>query len=211
MLLLEKKTKYYHLGIWKIEETKEEFLSLFQTKDKIEPSIKDITSPSKILERLAVRVLLRLMLKKKQDILYLKSGKPYLMNSNLNISISHTKGYVAVLLGNSKYLGMDIQYITPKIKNIKDKFISENEYINTSKELIHLLLHWCAKETLYKAMGKGLDLKNSFRIEHFEPKEQGMFKAYELMSEQPLSFNIEYSVTPEYVLTYTHQNIITDI
>lgn len=204
MLLLQKKTKNYHLGIWKIEESKEELLSFFQSKDKIERSIQRIKAPSKVLERLAVRVLLRMMLNKKQDILYLKSGKPYLLNSKLNISISHTKGYVAVILAESKYLGIDIQYIAPKILNIEHKFISDKEYINPANKLNHLLLHWAAKETLYKAIGNGVDFKESFLIEPFEPQEHGILKAHETASELSLIFDIDYTVTPEFVLTYTY-------
>jgi len=203
MLIVEEQKKHYHLGVWKIEETKDELLSFFSCKEKVKECYAGIRSESKVLERLAVRVLLQTLLKKETDILYLNTGKPYLKDMGLNISISHTKGYVAVILTNLKYVGLDIQYITEKVKLIKPKFISGNEYIDSNNELHHLLLHWSAKETLYKAIGKGIDLKKSFLIDRFTPLEKGTFKAAELITGHYLSFDIEYKITSDYVVTYT--------
>lgn len=86
-------------GIWKADETVEELLALLPHKEKYEADICGFTANSRKLERLAVRVLLYEMLGEEKEIGYRSSGKPYLADGSASISISHTKGYVAVLLG----------------------------------------------------------------------------------------------------------------
>lgn len=203
MLISEEKNKDFHLGIWKIEESKEKLLSLFSDKANIMDNIGIISSDSKILERLAVRLLFRTLVKDDVDIMYRENGRPYLKDSKLNISISHTKDYVAVILSPCKYVGLDIQHITDKVKRVRSKFISEKEFIDPKNELIHLLLHWASKETLYKAINKGVDLKNSFFLDHFTPQEKGLISVSETVTGLNRSFIVNYKTTPHYVLTYT--------
>lgn len=203
MLIYQEETKDYQLGIWKVEENQDQLLSFFSDNEKIMESIDGINSQSKILERLAVRILLRSLLKKDIEILYYDNGRPFLKDKEANISISHTKGYVAVILTSHKYVGIDIQYITEKVKKVRSRFISDKEFIDTNKELEHLLLHWSTKETLYKAISKGADLRNSFLIEHFIPENEGVLKASEHATGFNLVFDVNYKVTTDYVLTYT--------
>lgn len=203
MIYLEERTSHFHLGIWKIEESKDELLSLLGDMPFIEKDVLLLRSQSKILERLAVRVLLRSMLNKAVEIGYETTGKPYLNGLSLNISISHTKGYVAVLLSDKHRRGIDIQYVTDKVKRVKSRFVSNEEYISEVNNLTHLLLFWSAKETLYKAMGGGVNLKDSFRVLRFEPQSDGIIQVVEKITPQEELFNLAYKVTSDFVLTYT--------
>lgn len=203
MIYLEERTSHFHLGIWKIEESKDELLSLLGDMSLIEKDVLLLKSQSKVLERLAVRVLLRSMLNKVVEIGYEITGKPYLNGLNLNISISHTKGYVAVLLSDKQRRGIDIQYITDKVRIVKSRFVSNEEYISETNSLIHLLLFWSAKETLYKAIGGGVNLKDSFRILKFDPESDGVIQVVEKITTQEELFNLAYKVTSDFVLTYT--------
>mgnify|MGYP000016543064 CR=1 FL=1 len=62
------------------------------------------------LEWLAVRVLLYTLSGEEKEIAYHPSGKPYLADASASLSISHTKGYVAVVLGlPGREVGIDIE------------------------------------------------------------------------------------------------------
>ena len=68
------------------------------------------TAAHRRLEWLAVRVLLYTLSGEEKEIAYHPSGKPYLADDSASISISHTKGYVAVALGlPGREVGVDIE------------------------------------------------------------------------------------------------------
>lgn len=85
-------------------------------------------------------------------IAYHPNGAPYLSGSSLHISISHTKGYAAVLLQDHPAAGIDIEYRSERVSRIRSRFMNPEEEAGIDKEYEteHLLLHWCAKETLLK-------------------------------------------------------------
>lgn len=203
MLLFQKYTDKSLLGVWKIDESIGELLSFLDNDSTIYSEILNLKAKSKIQEKLAVRVLLKHLLKKEVDILYHPSGKPYLKMHEKYISISHTKGYVAVILSSYAETGIDIQYITPKVEKVQPRFISPSEFIDPENELIHLLLHWAAKETLYKTIGiPGLSFKNDLFIFPFIPKEKGQFESSIHNIKKIKKYIISYFSTPQFVLTF---------
>ncbi|GAB6011267.1 4'-phosphopantetheinyl transferase family protein [Viscerimonas tarda] len=190
-------------AIWKIDETKEQLLSLLDDQSLLDDILRMKSEP-RMIERLAVRVLFKQLTGKEDKILYRPSGSPYVEDESVNISISHTRGYVAVVLNKKQYLGIDIQYITGKVKRIRHRFISPDEYIDPGNELIHLLLHWSAKETLYKALRlPGIDLLKELYVLPFKPESQGMFSAIEKLTDNNSAFDIHYLVQPDFVFTIT--------
>ncbi|NDW18555.1 hypothetical protein D0T53_06455 [Dysgonomonas sp. 216] len=204
MLYLRKQTHDSIFAIWKITETKEELLQLLENHSILEREVLSLKSGEKVIERLAVRVLLKYLLGREVDIRYFPSGKPFMRGLDVYMSISHTHGYVAVIIGEKETLGIDIQSIEEKVKRVRRKFISAKEFICPQNELIHLLLHWSAKETVYKAIGKaGVTLTDEIHIEHFIPKDSGKFIATDLTNDEEQDMVINYMVTPDFVLTYT--------
>ena len=114
-------------GIWKADETVEELLALLPHKEKYEADICGFTANSRKLERLAVRVLLYKMLGEEKEIGYRSSGKPYLADGSASISISHTKGYVAVLLGGpEKEVGIDVECYGERVRKVAHNFVGED-------------------------------------------------------------------------------------
>lgn len=203
MLIYKDINTKYTLGIWKITETTDSLLALLDENEADTLRI-DYHSESRLREIAATRVLLSQIIDKAAKIEYLPNRKPYLKDSRLNISISHTKGYAAVILSQTEYLGIDIEYRSDRVKRIRNKFVSDKEYIDPENEIIHLLLHWSAKETMYKALSKeGVELRSDFLINPFTPKDSGLISAHEYYSDKQLSFNIQYLITDKYVLTYT--------
>lgn len=204
MFIYKEENTEYTWGIWKIEESLETLLSKLTNKSDLHDFISGTTSNARILERVAVRVLLKTLIGQEKTINYYPNGKPYFEDQTINISISHTRGYVAVILSQSPLLGIDIEYISDRVKRIRSRFISESEYIDPENEVLHLLLHWSGKETMYKALSRNkIDLKDNFHIKRFSPSEKGSFEASETFTDDNLHFTIQYLITDEYVMTYT--------
>jgi len=167
-------------------------------------------------EWLTVRVLLKKMLGEEKQIAYTPAGKPYLVDSPYHISISHTKGYVAVAVDENYPVAVDIEQISPRAEKLRSRFMNETEeqHLSKTQSLIHSLLHWSAKEAMYKYMNEeDIDFKSQLHIHPFEPVmgEWEKFAAHETRTEQQQNFVIRYLVEKEYVLciTATSSNTLT--
>jgi phosphopantetheinyl transferase len=191
----------YRLGIWKIEEDEISLRRLIK-EDIAVP----FTNAGKRIEFLAVRALAKAMDIDPLKIAHLPSGKPYIENCALNVSISHTKGYVAILLSSLIHMGIDIEQISERILKVRSKFMHPDEekalYGLKCNESSSLLLHWCAKESLYKAIpDEEVDFINDLRILQFNISgEKGSFRAKALKS--GINFQVYYTIEKDFVLTY---------
>ncbi len=97
-------------------------------------------------------------------------GKPYFPSRpDLELSISHSAGIVAILLGD-RPLGLDIQELTPKVPLLKHKFMTpvEQSFLGEHSELQQHFC-WSTKEALYKAYAKRkLDFRGHIFTQPFE-------------------------------------------
>ena len=84
-------------GVWKIEESSDTLFSLLENGEEYLSQLEDIHTEHRRREWLASRVLLQTLLGRPARIAYHPNGAPYLLDSSLYISISHTKGYAAIL------------------------------------------------------------------------------------------------------------------
>lgn len=187
------------LGLWKIEESVEEFINHYSYLAKYQTVLKhQYHSDSRRREFLAVRALLHEMLgaeKGSLEIEYLQSGKPVL--DGYQISISHTKGFAAVILSKEHNVAIDIEYSSARVERIVSKFMRVDEIANNT---LQQLIHWSAKETIYKLYSED-DL-------HFEEMRVKILNEYTLDScvvenmKRKQTINVFCEITPEYVLTY---------
>lgn len=187
-----------------------ELLELLGNQEKYLTPLQQITSEHRKREWLSVRLLLKELLQEEKEIAYTSLGKPYLTDQSYHISISHTKGYVAVILDLHRPVGIDIEQVSLRIHKIRQRFVNfqEETYLVPEKETIHLLLYWSAKESIFKALGdEGVDFKTQLHIEAFRPESGVMssFSANETKTEQRHSFYVYYLVQPDYVLTFTRK------
>lgn len=192
----------YTLGVWKMDEDESALLEksgLSQMPTHVHHVRRQ--------EYLAVRAMASALGIPAMDIAYKPSGKPYLSNSGPTISISHTKGYVAVLLSKHELAGVDVEHASDRVRRIRKKFMHPLEELALSNvchpadETLGLLLHWCAKEAMFKAVPEdGVDFVQELRIDQFSsPQASGCFKGCFLRKDQ--SFQIDYLIRPDFVLT----------
>ena len=92
-----------------------------------------------------------------KEIAYYSSGRPYLKDGSRYISISHTRGYVAVALHSSCEVGMDIEQYGTRVRKVASRFIRSDEEpaMMEGDEVYALLLHWSAKEALFNIVQAG--------------------------------------------------------
>jgi len=197
-------------GVWKVEETSEELLSLLNEGSLYHFIPEDIHAEKRRQEWLTVRLLLRELIGKETVIDYHSSGAPYLIDSSLNISISHTKGYVAVLLQAEPYAGIDIEYRGERVLKIRSRFLSdlEEKNIDPDHEANHILIYWCAKEALFKMIGQTeVDFKNHLHIEPFSYRETGIIRAYETRTDEGRSYSLTFQVFPDFIMVWSQTDI----
>ena len=194
------------LVVVSLDEDSESLLSRLSNKERYLPVIEKMVENRK-REWLSIRVLVKEILGEEKEILYNSVGKPYLSDNSYYIGISHTKGYAALILNKENEVSVDIERITARIENIRTRFVNEEEEKALSKtnELIHLLLLWSSKESLYKRLSlENVDFKTQLHISPFDPVigEWSSLGAYETRTENHERFKIHYFVHNDYVLTY---------
>lgn len=90
-------------------------------------------------------------------------GKPFLAHhseADDQVSLSHSGDYCAIMHANAP-CGIDIQYFTPKMARISDRFMRSEEWTaiqcidaNDTTQIDQTLhFYWSAKEAIYKAWG----------------------------------------------------------
>jgi phosphopantetheinyl transferase len=194
------------MAVWEITETTSELMELLNSKDNSEwEYIKTIKSETRKNEYLAVRLLLRDLTQKNFTIAYHPDGSPYLPNNDsLNISISHTKDYVTVILSEETAPGIDIEYCSPRAWKLKERFLSVDELKFVETDNIATSV-WCAKETVFKALKQeNMDFIRHLTVVAFSGTENtGVLKIREQKTGTGEIFTINYSVTDRYILTWT--------
>ena len=134
------------IGLWKMTESEEELYAGVPELIRYRHVVCNMKSSARRLEFLCVRSLLMDMMGGMHEIIHNSDGKPYL-ECGKNISISHTRGYVAVILSDNSDVAIDIEYMDERVCRIADRFLRDDE---KTDETIEKLLSWCAKESLYK-------------------------------------------------------------
>ena len=194
------------IGIWKIEENIEDLLSFFSEKQsKYRTEISRFQYPKRKLEFLSVRLLLKELTGFENDIYYNSNGIPSLVGNRFKISVSHTNGYASVIIHPSANVGLDIEQKRDKIVRLKHKFLAQDELENMDKEneLEHLLLHWSAKETMFKMMGEtDVDFISHLHISPFLPFKEGTIDSFETKSKKQRRFSLNYKIQDDYVLVW---------
>jgi 4'-phosphopantetheinyl transferase len=191
----EHKKGHYKLGFWKIEETFDELFSMVCLSPADCSVLNAFGNEARKLEWLSVRVMLKDLVQNNTGIFYNQRRKPFLNDSSYNISISHSFKITSVLLSKNHKVGIDLEYMSHRIRNISDRFMNDKEYIAPGNDLgfYHLYLHWCAKEALYKICDKeNLSFKANLIIDPFEPGDEGVIQGNVIRDGQHEVFPMKY-------------------
>ena len=136
------------------------------------------------------------------------NGKPSL-NTNSNISISHSYEIAAIAISDNSKIGLDIQLNGNKIFNIQHKFLNPSEKLNIGENpsLIILTMIWTSKESIYKAIGlKGTSLSNNIIIDKVVEKDKTGI-GYYINGTEKVKFDLKFFYLDEYIICYAHQSL----
>lgn len=187
------------LGVWRLTEPLEEVCAHLPRR-LVDEAEHRFSAPHRRQEWLGVRLLLQTLMGELPEVAYHESGRPYLpLMGGWHISISHTKGYVAAVVGQG-VVGIDIEQVSERVHKVASRFVRpDEEAADTSR----LLLHWSAKETLYKCLDcDAVDFREHLHILPFIPQAEGSFTAREYRTPFMQRFMVHYKVERDFVLTY---------
>ena len=115
-----------------MDETLDELLSMLPQQETYLEGLQRFSAEHRRLEWLSVRVLVFTLLGEEKEIAYYPSGKPYLADKSASISISHTRGYVSVIIGEAgKEVGIDIEQYGERVHKVAHKYMRTDEPLSS--------------------------------------------------------------------------------
>ena len=193
------------IGVWQITETEDELKELSSTPSDEMEEISFIRSESLRKQRLAVRALLNTLFDDKVYLSHHDNGKPYLENNPVNISITHTEKYVAVILHEEENVGIDIESLDRDFSAVEKKALSEDEIddLEDEKRNEQLAIYWCAKEAIFKLLSRyNVDFAEQIEIERFRLRGEGELEATFSAKDEEEEFDLEYITFDRHVLVW---------
>ena len=165
-------------GIWRIEETEEALLLKLNPSKTDTNHFDDIQHPRIRLESIASRMIVKELTEKfgyeYQGIFKNKNGKPFLYNSPLHISYSHTEEFAAAIIHKEKPCGIDLEHIQDKMMRVSSRFLSDTELETTGTDLEKICIYWCAKEAMYKLYNlRDTEFKGNLKVSPFTKAQRG--------------------------------------
>ncbi|MBR6305430.1 MAG: 4'-phosphopantetheinyl transferase superfamily protein [Bacteroidales bacterium] len=194
------------IAVWQITESEAELRELSATPTDEMEEISFIQSESQRRQRLAVRALLNTLFDEKVYLSHHDNGKPYLENNPVNISITHTEKYVAVILHEDEDCGIDVESLDRDFSAVEKKALSEDEIedLEEEKRNEQLAIYWCAKEAVFKLLSRySVDFAEQIEIERFRPRGEGELEATFVDKDgDEDEFNLEYMTFDRHVLVW---------
>jgi phosphopantetheinyl transferase (holo-ACP synthase) len=190
-------------GLWFISEEEPDlsYLSYESCPD-------DIIHPQKRLEYLAGRALMKTLVESVQvsyeGLRKDEFGKPFLKAHPHAISLSHSYPYVAAQIDRHHPVGIDVEQMKEKLRQVGPRVLSPKEIEHAGDNLVKLCIYWCAKEALYKIHGKrNLLFSDHLKIHPFPLQEKGSLRGTIDVAPAAIDVLLGYEVTKEYVVVYT--------
>jgi 4'-phosphopantetheinyl transferase len=190
-------------ALWKIEEQEEDL-----SYQAMESCPEDVISSQKRLEYLAGRALMKSMMEQlghsyvgmRKD----EAGKPFLKNSDYQVSLSHSYPYAAAQVHYSHPVGIDLEQPKEKLLRIASRVLSPSEEKDAGDHVTKHCIYWCAKEALYKIHGKrGLHFNSQLLLQPFQMKTNGDLVGSIIVGHTNREIALEYLVEKEFVLVTT--------
>lgn len=194
------------IGVWHITESTDVLRQMVELNDEDAQRVASFVRDKRRSEWLAVRVLAKHLLGTSPQIGYFPNGAPYLADSPLKISITHTQGFAAVALHPTHVVGIDMEYPSQRILKISDRFMNDHEAANTpaNNAVAYQTVCWCAKEALYKWWGQAdVVFKDELLLQPFTIS-QPEFTIEAETTRNGTSQHVKLTgiITTDYILTY---------
>jgi len=194
------------ISVWEIVESEEELLSLSSVPSDELEELTLIKSVDRRREKLAVRALLNELFGEKVYLGHHDNGRPFLQNCLIEISISHTKRFVAIITHPEESVGIDIESLKRDFNAVEKKALSPDEIDDLSEKNrnLHLAIYWCAKEAIYKRMSlSDVDFSSQIEVKRFNPRDNGEIEAIFIKPDgEEMEFELEYMTFEDHVMVW---------
>ena len=195
------------LGLWQMDESPEQLFDLYPHLLPYRSSLDDkYKNDGRKLEFLAIRALMYEMLRVNGaskgllshagDFTHNGQGKP--LFRGYHVSISHTKGYAALILSKKSEVAVDIEYMSDRVERIASKFLRKDERADS---LEAKLVHWCAKETVFKLFSEENLLFEEMRVKPFDTMSDWACDVENL--KRGKTARVDFELAMDFVLTYS--------
>jgi len=156
------------------------------------------------IEKAGTLHLLEKMVGEKAQLLrYHSNRKPFLLDQSLHLSISHSHEWLAIFTDRRHETGVDIELVREKVLNVKDKFLSSTELLDTGLDVEKLITYWAVKESIYKVYGNPeVEFKRDIRV----TADEGSNLKAELTRGSALEcFSLRKEKIQDYILVYVNE------
>lgn len=171
------------VSVWKMDEPEEELYELLGSSSKRirKECNQRFCGEARKKEWLSVRVLLSQLLGENVEVGYRTNGEPFLVGSENKVSISHTRGYVAVAISTFYHVGIDIEIFSHRVDGVTEKIMVPSEMgpeeLISESQTWYSLLVWSIKESVYKCLDIDLlDYKKGILVTPFNLMHEGVIK-----------------------------------
>ena len=196
-----------NIYLWEITETEERLRELCHPIPNDEQEeLMLLRSESRRKEKLAVRALLNEIFPEKVYLSHHDNGQPFIPNNLVQISISHTQRFVAIITHPELDLGVDIECVNRDFSAVEKKVLSEDEQEDLSEKNhnLQLAIYWCAKEAIFKRMAQsGVDFAEQIELDRFTPRGAGELEAVFIHKDgEEEEFDLEYELIEDHVMVW---------
>ena len=187
--------------IWEIDEKLSELKATFLLTEDQKRELDRRKPISNKKQYLASRKLIKMaQLNDLNNIFY----ESLSLDKNICYSISHTAKYAVLAVSNQR-IGVDIEFLHPKILNIKSKFINVKENYFMKSDNIKLITRlWTCKEAIFKCIYENkLSFKKNIVVEKFDIQSTfGQGKVY--LNDKIIPINLHFSNFENHQLTLSY-------
>lgn len=192
-------------GLWRIQED-ETSLAKEVPHDCVPATL---SNPLKRLEFLAGRALIKSLLDTwampyqglRKDLF----GKPFLVGSDIRVSLSHSYPHVAAVLHRQKNVGIDLEQPKAKLLRIAPRILHATELQDAGEHIVKHCVYWCAKETLVKIHGKkDLIFSKNLLIDPFLLTDGGLLIGRIVVDDMETAIPLQYVVSGDFVVVVSN-------
>lgn len=133
--------------------------------------VEGFSSASRRCEAMAWRAIVRRVLGSEVKIGYDEYGAPVVDSPNINIGVSHSRAFVAVIFAQGA-CAVDIEDASRNFRRVATHFLCERELQMAEQYDIYAEM-WCAKEALYKYHRRGgVEYRRDILLMEYRASEQ---------------------------------------
>ena len=193
------------VGIWELSESSDQLRNKFSFSRTEKEEFSQLKIEKRKVEYLSVRLLLEKIVGRKAELNYSKTGKPYIKDSNLHVSISHSAELAVVFL-SEKNAGIDAENIFRNTQKAGKRYLSEPEYqtaMSSKHAALARIMYWSAKEAIFKCTPEQeISFANQIKIFPFNIQNEGELSGRLETAEKFRKFHCRYLFYGNNVIVY---------